>query len=447
MKPSLVYKRLFNIIFIGIFSLFLVLIPFVFSHAQTITDIQTQINQKNSDINVLEQQIASYQAQLDTIGQQKASLGNSIKELDLTRKNLNANIAVTQNKIDQTNLTIKNLNSDISNKQDNITTNIESISLDIRNTDEFEQGNILETLLSQGDFTSMWNDLDNVVMVRDNLRKDTAQLKQIKGELEGTRKETIDAKNQLTALRTQLSDQQKIVVQNTNEKNKLLTQTKNSEISYQKLVTDGLARKNSLEKEVADYESQLKYILNPSSLPNGGVLAWPLDNILVTNLFGKNSSGIYASGLHNGVDFRAAVGTSVKAMSDGVVAGTGNTDIECAGASFGRFILIKYNNGLASTFGHLSLIKVKEGDRVTRGQIVGLSGYTGYVYPPGSGGAHLHVSVYARDAVSVQSLPSKACPGKTLTQPIAALNAYLDPLFYLPSTTKNMFKSTIIKPD
>jgi murein DD-endopeptidase MepM/ murein hydrolase activator NlpD len=374
-------------------------------------------------------------------------LNGSIKELDLTRKKLNANIAVTQNKINQTNLTIQNLSSDINTKEDLITTDTNSIGLQIRNTDELEQNSLLEDMLSQNDFSLVWNDIDNMATVRESIEADVVSLNQAKNALEDTRQSTIDAKNQLTVLKLQLADQQKIVLQNISDKNLLLKQTKNSEANYQKLVADGLARKNALEKEVGDYESQLKYILNPSSLPSGGVLAWPLDNILVTNLFGKNSSGIYASGLHNGVDFRAAIGTPVKAMSDGVVAGTGDTDIQCPAASFGRFILIKYNNGLASTFGHLSLIKVQVGEKVTRGQIVGLSGYTGYVYPPGSAGAHLHVSVYARGAVSVQSLPSKSCPGRILTQPIAAVNAYLDPLFYLPRTTSSMFKSTIIKPD
>jgi murein DD-endopeptidase MepM/ murein hydrolase activator NlpD len=447
------YKKLSNLIpfaragFVLILLIVFFVFPAVFSRAQTVSDIQNKINQNNANIQNLEQEIASYQAQLDTLGQQKSSLNNSLKLLDLNRKKLNADIAVTQNKIDKTNLTIQNLSSDINIKESNIETNLASIKLEIKNTNETEQSSLVESILSQNDFSLVWNDIDNIATVREKLRADTVALKQTKGALEDTRASTIDAKNQLTKLKTQLSDQQKIVLQNTNEKNKLLAQTKNSEANYQKLVADGLAKKNALEKEISDYESQLKYILDPSSLPGGGVLSWPLDSILITNLFGKNSSGIYASGLHNGVDFRASVGTSVKALADGVVAGVGDTDIQCPAASFGRFVLIKYNNGLASTFGHLSLVKVREGDNVTRGQVVALSGYTGYVYPPGPAGAHLHVSVYARGAVELKSLPSKACPGRTLTQPIAAINAYLDPLFYLPATVRGMFKSTVIKPD
>ncbi len=437
------YKKLFNIILLLVFFA----TPAGFLNAQTVQDIQNKIDQNNANIQNLEQEIASYQLQLDALGEQKSSLSNSIKQLDLNKKKLTADIAVTQNKIDKTTLTIQNLSFDINTKESSIETNITSIKLGIKNTNEVDQKSLVENILSQDDFTLVWNDIDNIATVRERLRANVVALKQTKGALEDTRTSTIDAKNQLTKLKSQLSDQQKVVIQNTNEKNKLLAQTKNSEANYQKLVADGLAKKNALQKEVSDYESQLKYILDPSKLPGGGVLSWPLDNILITNLFGKTSSGIYASGLHNGVDFRAALGTNVKAMADGVVAGVGDTDIQCPAASFGRFVLIKYNNGLASTFGHLSLIKVNIGDNVVRGQVVALSGYTGYVYPPGPGGAHLHVSVYARGAVDLKSLPSKACPGKVLTQPISAINAYLDPLFYLPSTTKAMFKSSVVKPD
>jgi len=240
----------------------------------------------------------------------------------------------------------------------------------------------------------------------------------------------IDAKNKLTALKSQLSDQQKIVVQNANEKSKLLTQTKNSEANYQKLLKDRLVKKEAFERELEEYESQLKYILDPSKLPSGRVLNWPLDSIFITSSYGSRSGGF-----HYGIDFRARTPLPVYTMADGIVAGIGDTDIQCPGVSFGRFVLIKYDNGLASTFGHLSLIKVQKGDKIARGEIVGYSGNTGYSTAP-----HLHVSIYARDAVEIKTIPSKSCPGRVLTQPISPTNGYLNPIKYLPSTNSSMFK-------
>lgn len=425
MKHWLAYKKLFSGILLGIFAL----IPAVFSCAQTAQDLNNKISQSNANIAALEIEIVQYQNQLDSLGQQKSSLNNSIKELDLTGKKLLANIAITQKKIDQTTLKIQGLGSQISDKQKSISIDTDAIILGIKETDQLEQQSLIETLLSENNFATVWNDINNMTTLHEKIRQTIVNLKQIKGELENTKKATIDAKAELVRLKTQLSDQKKIVDQNTKDKKKLLTQTKNSETNYQKLLKDRLAKKDAFEKELRDYESQLKYVLNPASLPGAGVLSWPLANIYITQYFGKTEAGkrLYANGTHNGVDFRASVGTPVMAMADGVVAGTGDTDLQCSGVSFGRFILIKYGNGLASTYGHLSLIKVSVGENVARGETVGYSGNTGYTTGP-----HLHVSVYARDAVEVKTLPSKSCPGRMLTQPIAPINAYLDPLFYLP---------------
>jgi murein DD-endopeptidase MepM/ murein hydrolase activator NlpD len=418
-----------------IFALFgfFLLVP-IFSHAQTATDIQNKINQNNSNIQSLEEEIAAYQTQLDTLGQQKDSLNTSLKELDLTKKNLNANISITENKINETDLTIQGLSSDINDKENSIQNDIDSIKLEIKNTAELEQNSLLENILSQNDFTSVWNDLDNIATVREKLSQNIINLKQIKGELENTRTETLIAKAQLTQLKAQLSDQQKIIIQNVNEKNQLLKQTKNNEANYQKLLKSRIAQRNGLEKEINDYEAQLKFILDPSKLPPAGVLSWPLEKIFVTQLFGKtvDSKRLYVSGTHNGVDFRASVGTPVMSMADGVVLGTGNTDLTCPGASYGKFVFIQYDDGLSSTFGHLSLIIAQVGERVKRGEIVGYSGDTGYVTGP-----HLHVSLYASGAVKMATKPSAACSGHTYTLPVAPVNAYLNALDYLPPYTIN----------
>jgi len=423
------YKRLYRfviILFLGI----LVLVPIVFSNAQTVDELNNKIGQKNADISKLEQEIAQYQSQINDLGKQKSSLNGSIKQLDLSRKKLNADISVTQSKIDKTNLKIQELSLNINNKKDIISNNIDAISMDIKRMNELEQNDLVETVLSENDFTLIWNDIENMSTLTDILRGTTIELKEAKSNLEDTRKETTDAKNELITLKSKLNDQKKIVDQNTLEKKKLLSQTKNSEALYQKLLKDRLAKKEAFEKEVEGYESQLKFILNPSLLPQKGILSWPLDNVYVTQLFGitKDSKRLYASGSHSGVDFRASIGTPVKSVSDGIVAGVGDTDITCAYASFGKFIFIQHDNGLSTTYGHLSLIKVSNGQRVNRGDIIGYSGNTGH-----STGPHLHLTVYAEQAAKMETRPSKACGGRSYTMPIAPTNAYLDPMYYLPS--------------
>ena len=440
MRPYRVCKKQFNLLILFVFLIALSA-PAVFSHAQTVADVQAQIDQRNSDINQLEQEITSYQNQLDVIGQQKNSLSSSLKELDLNKKKLNANIQVIENKIANTNLTIKNLSSDIGDKQIAISNNIDSVELDLRETNELEQGSLLEKMLSGEDFSTIWKDINDLASVRDRLKNDVTDLLVTKGSLENTRQSTIDAKNKLISLESELSDQKKIVQQNINDKNTLLKQTKNSEANYQQLLASRLAQKEAVEKELENYESQLQFTLNPTELPTGKVLSWPLVKIYVTQFFGKTEDAkrLYVSGSHDGVDFRASIGTPVLSMADGTVMGTGNTDLTCPGASFGKFVFIKYNDGLASAYGHLSLIKVSVGQKVSRGDVVGYSGSTGYVTGP-----HLHVSLYVASAVKMATMPSKACTGKIYTMPIAPLNAYLDPMVYLPPYTA---KTTIYNTD
>lgn len=429
MKQFQDYKKQFKTIIV----LILILTPLLFINAQSITDLQNKINQKDSDIEKLEKEIASYQDQIEVIGGQKDTLASAIKELDLNRKKLLADINITQKKIDKTNLTIEELSGDIGNKQISINTSVESIKAGIKLTNQYEQTSLVSIILSNENFSDSWNDIESIVATREQIRRNISYLKTVKGALEDTREETIDAKDKLIELKNRLSDQQKIVVQNTNEKNKLLKETKNNEANYQKLLKSRIAERDAFEKELRDYEAQLQFILDPSKLPNSGVLSWPLDYIYVTQMFGKtvDSVRLYASGTHSGVDFRASVGTPVKAMADGTVLGVGDTDKTCPGASFGKFVFIEYNNGLSSAFGHLSLIKSKEGDTVKRGEVVGYSGDTGHVTGP-----HLHVSLYASQAVKMTSKPSAACGGRTYYIPAAATNAYLDALYYLPPYKK-----------
>ncbi len=85
---------------------------------------------------------------------------------------------------------------------------------------------------------------------------------------------------------------------------------------------------------------------------------------------------------HQGLDFRVPTGTPVAAMNSGTVLLARFLYFE------GNCVVIDHGQGLLTLYFHLSEFKVKEGDQVKRGQIVGLSGGTGRATGP-----HLHVAV------------------------------------------------------
>jgi len=398
--------------------------------AQTIEELQQKITSQTSAIHKLEQEIAQYQGDIATLATKKKTLSNAIAALEVTRKKLEADIKLTQTKVDTTDLKIRQLGSEIAYKEDEITGRRAALREALLSVYESDEQSLAQVALSNESFSGVWNDLETLEEFSSTVSKNVELIKALKAELEAKNKAKQTEKGKLLDLKDELGDQKKITESNKKQTNTLLTQAKNQETQYQKILKEKLALKDSLEKELREYESTLKFILDPTSIPPRGtkVFSSPLASIRVTQLFGKTSSSarLYASGTHNGVDFAAAVGTPVKAMLSGTVIGAGDTDLTCSGASYGKWVLIKHNNGLASLYAHFSLIKVTKGQEVNTGDLIGYSGNTGY-----STGPHLHLTVFAAAAVEVKNLPSKSCGGRTYTMPVAATNAYLDPMDYL----------------
>jgi murein DD-endopeptidase MepM/ murein hydrolase activator NlpD len=108
---------------------------------------------------------------------------------------------------------------------------------------------------------------------------------------------------------------------------------------------------------------------------------------------GKSSSP------HLGLDFRVPSGTPVHAMNDGTVLLARPLYFE------GNFVVLDHGQGLLTLYLHLSEFKVKEGDQVKRGQMIGLSGGTGRATGP-----HLHAAV--------RWLGTYLDPGKLISLPL-----------------------------
>lgn len=403
------------------------------TNADTASELQAKIDAQNAAISALNAEIASYQNQLDSIGKNKTSLANTIKALTVEANKLKADISVTQSKINANNLRIQSLGNSIVKTQAVMADLQAAVAKSIRNQYEHDTNTLETMILTKASFADLWQSAAQEASLRDELRAKVKELVSTKNELIEVKSEVEIAKSSLVNLAGQLNDQKTINQRAAADKNSLLKETKSQEAAYQKLLANKVALKNQMEQDMRDYEAKLKYVLDPSSLPAKGsaALAWPLDKVTITQLFGKtaDSGRLYASGTHNGIDFGVATGTPVYAMAGGVIVGSGNTDATCPKASYGRWLYIKYDNGLSSLYAHLSLIKsdMQPGTRVTAGQIVGYTGSSGYATGP-----HLHLTIIAADAGSIQSFPSRACNGKNYTAPVAALNAYLDPMLYLP---------------
>jgi murein DD-endopeptidase MepM/ murein hydrolase activator NlpD len=109
---------------------------------------------------------------------------------------------------------------------------------------------------------------------------------------------------------------------------------------------------------------------------------------------------------HLGLDYRVHTGTPVAAMNQGTVLLARFLYFE------GNCVVIDHGQGLLTLYFHLSEIKVKEGDPVKRGEIIGLSGGTGRATGP-----HLHVGVRWQ-GISLDPARLLHMPLPALAQPV-----------------------------
>ena len=114
----------------------------------------------------------------------------------------------------------------------------------------------------------------------------------------------------------------------------------------------------------------------------------PVSNMDLSRIasgFGYRIDPVYkTTKFHAGLDFAAPQGTPIYATANGTVEVAGNT-----GNGYGNHVVINHGYGYGTLYGHMFKVKVKSGQRVKRGEIIGYVGSTGK-----STGPHCHYEVH-----------------------------------------------------
>ncbi len=399
--------------------------------------LQTEINERNARLKEIEREIAGYQSDLKKVGGEKNTLQKAISSLELERKKVQSDIKYTQNKIGATDLEINKLEIEIDDTEASITLNQHAISETIQALHETDDQSFIEVLLEYDNVSEFWGRIDELEQMRLVMREKLADLSAEKELLGSQHTSKTHKREELLGLKEEYSDQNEVLVGNTAEKSKLLSATKNKEVEYQKLLKAKKTEYEVVLKEMRDFESKLQFILDPNTIPARGtqVFNWPVSNVIITQLFGgtefaKQNASVYGGrAYHPGVDFGVPTGSKIMAPLAGTVRATGNTDAVPGCYSWGKWTLIDHANGLSTLYAHQSVISVVPGQQVATGEVIGYSGNTGY-----STGPHLHFTVYAKAGVSVRKFNEiKAVTScGAATTPVAASDAYIDPMVYLP---------------
>lgn len=435
LKKSNIYKYILCTIFA---------ISFFFSHAQVFADTVEQLNKQIEDyedkIKQIDKEIEEQRKLIQTTSAKAGEIQTQINALNATRNKLKKDITRTQDVIKKSELEIQKLGIEITDKERKITELQEGLAQSMRNLDKSSDSNVFEIIFKNESMSDFLAQIVEIQKFKEKLIDKKYELLNINRQLTEKKSDEEKTKEELEKERQILAGQHDTILSNEKAKSGLLAATKGEQAKYEQVLKQKEEQKKQFDALVRDIESKIKIMIDPSSFPDAkrGILSWPLANIIVTQQFGgsefaKNNPGIYGRPYHPGTDFGTPVGTKVMSVSSGKIRDFGNTDAYPGCYAWGRWILIDHDNGLSSLYAHLSSILVERGQQVDAGEVIALSGNSGV-----STGPHLHLTIYASQGVKVGKYgtykPGGAgCAATDATGPFADLNAYLDPMSYLPS--------------
>ncbi len=403
-----------------------------------IANLKQELDKRENHIRQTEEEIDSINEDLREIYKKKDTLESELESLSLTNRRNEAQIRVTEGRIQQGKLRVTSLDSSIGTNEGNIETLHRILVNNYQRANEFELQDSEMSIFLNPSLFEVLRSLEELERYSTSLRNQLQLLEQETKYLEENKGEVADEQITLTREQRALEDRKKIYKFSIVAKQRLVDRTKNDEAVYQKLLRDKQEERLELQQEIYEYESRIEYLYDPDAVPEPrrGLLRRPFNPVArVTQNFGETSfakanARRYGRPFHDGIDFALPSGTELLSSAAGIIIGTGNTDLVPSCQSWGKWVLIRHAFGLTTLYAHLSLTKVRLGQRIEMGDLIGYSGNTGF-----STGPHLHFGVYDSNGIRVvpyeQVSASARCRG--LLVPVAATEAKLDPREYLQS--------------
>ncbi|TSC68143.1 MAG: peptidase M23 [Parcubacteria group bacterium Gr01-1014_66] len=396
------------------------------AYGATEIELRARMEAQQKEIQQLEEEIAAYQKTLQETTAQSKTLQQEVTRIETQVKKLNSDMRLTQKRIIATELQIEDFDGNIIKNESKMEVQRRALAETLQAVYQTDGNSLMEVFLQHEHLSDFFGSLEDIQHLEQSIHDDLASLRELKTVLQDERAARTQQKDSLSKLNRELENRRAIEEDAKQSKKILLTVTKNEEARYQQLLREREAKREAMLAETQRIEDQLRQLINPSVLPEShqGVLGWPLKgNVVLTQNFGNTpySQILYNGKPHNGIDIRAPIGTPIYAAESGEVWETGNTDAFPGCLSYGKWVLIKHPNNLSTLYAHLSQIGSIRGSSVSRGDLIGYTGDTGYATGP-----HLHLTVY--DSSTVQFRSSKI-PGSNCQY--LPYGGYLNPLAYL----------------
>ena len=362
------------IVLLGIYT-----VPSIAASVSELEDKKDELESKQEEAeNKKEEVTAKKNAVLDEISELTAQISkyeNEIEELNKKIDNLEESIEDKQEEI-------KKLEEETKERQELLISRLVAMY-------EMGQTTYLDVLLSSQDMTTF---ISNYYRIQEIAEADQAVIDSIIEK----QKETETTKQELEKEKKEI-DESKQEVETKNDALQVAKSTKQTKVNSlsaeEKKLQETIDAFEAAIKEAQDEIEQARQEAESSGGGyqggfDGGMFSWPLSSSsqwynYITSVFGyRDSPTAGASSNHGAIDIAVSY-APVYAPADGKVI------IARYLSGYGNYVMIDHGDGYYTGFGHLSSFNVSQGQTVSRGQQIAVSGNTGI-----STGPHLHYEVY-----------------------------------------------------
>ncbi len=392
---------------IFLLSTFYFLLSAVAVFAAAPEELKQSIEQKTQELENIGKQIQENQQKLEIVQSEKKTLQKEVSSVQTQIKQIDLGIKSSEINIEKLGLEVESLQYNISDSEKQIIQKKDVIVEILRELQQKENESPLVAFLKNKTLSDGVFEAQTLADLNNNLSMEVDELTSLKDDLTFSLDKTTEKKQERETEHFTLKNKKAIAGEIKKEKQSLLESTKNQEKNYQKQLSELEKQQQAISDEISELEDELRRSFDPSLLPSKrpGILAWPIKLVKdggighITQHQGV-ASYLYKGKPHNGLDIGAPMGTPVYAAEDGVVEAVDNNDKNYYRKyQYGKYVLIKHNNNMATLYAHLSKQVVGKGVVVKKGELIGYSGNTGY-----STGPHLHFGVYWAPSIKMKSI-------------------------------------------
>lgn len=374
-------------------------------------ELEQKIKLKSDELERVNRELEEKHALLTDTKQERQGLQRELTKLDSNIKELELNMQADEIASQKLTLEIDALNYDIRDIEFSMHSKTASIGEVLRALQKTDHVSPLAMFLGNTSLADGFLESQSLKNLRSQLAVDVKNLDTLHVQLRGKIKSIETKKTSIDLHQVHLANRKVVTEDQKSTKSVILSQTKNKESEYEKQVEELRKQQNSISDEISKIEDQLRAAFDVSLLPieRPGVFAWPIKLVSeggagrITQHFGEKSN-LYRGKPHNGIDIGAPIGTPIYAADGGTIMAVDNNDrSKWQKYQYGMYILIKHENSLATLYAHLSKSAVRPGQTVSRGDLIGYVGNSGYATGP-----HLHFGAYWAPSITLRGIPPAA---------------------------------------